>query len=148
MIDEINWTLRGDKNAGEVVQHFTQCDEKHEEAIHQHLNLVLDRAIGIIPQSIHDDARYLLFTWNSDSATLDIVSTNDDKTHDASENVQLHIEQWQQTTGQSLTEQSLTEQTDNIHFWIKDYLTTCSEFLHFSLVAMLSLGDRAKTQLL
>lgn len=143
MIEDINWILRGDKTTGEDIQHFAQCDENHEKEIQEYLNLVLDRAIGIIPQSIHDDARYLLFTWKSDSSTLDIVSTDDHKTHDASENVQLRIEHWLQST-----EQSMAEQTDSIHYWIKDYLTTSSEFLHFSLIAMLSLGDRAKTQLL
>jgi hypothetical protein len=147
MIDDIDWILRGDKSTGENLQHFTQCDEQHEKEIQEHLNLVLDRAIGIIPQSIHDDARYLLFVWNSDSATLDIVSTDDQKTHDASENVQLRIEPWSQSTEPS-TEQAKQEQTDNIHYWIKNYLTTSSEFLHFSLIAMFSLGDRAKTQLL
>lgn len=143
MIEDINWSLRGDKATGEDIQHFAQCDETSETDIQEFLNLVLDRAIGIIPQSIHDDARYLLFTWNSNSSTLDIVSTDDHKTHDASENVQLRIEHWLQTN-----EQSSAEYTDNIHYWIKDYLTTSSEFLHFSLIAMFSLGDRAKTQLL
>lgn len=143
MIEDINWSLRGDKATGEDIQHFAQCDETSETDIQEFLNLVLDRAIGIIPQSIHDDARYLLFTWNSKSSTLDIVSTDDHKTHDASENVQLRIEHWLQTN-----EQSSAEYTDNIHYWIKDYLTTSSEFLHFSLIAMFSLGDRAKTQLL
>ncbi len=143
MITDIDWTLTGDKAAGDHLTHFSECHEVNENEINEYLNLVLDRAIGIIAQSIHDDARYLLFTWNSETSTLDIVSTDDQKSHDASESVKLRIQHWQESP--KLTAE---EQTENIHYWIKDYLTTSSEFLHFSLIAMFSCGDRAKTQLL
>lgn len=140
---ELDWILSGDKEAGEAIQHIARCEQQQDSDVQQFINAGLDRAIAIIPQCIRDDARYLLFIWNSKEACLDIVTSDDNKKVDAAESVHISFNQWQQ-----LTTSSKEEQADNLHFWIRDYLTTSSEFLHFSLIALFSSSDRNDTKLL
>ncbi len=140
---EINWRLSGNAANGDTIKHCARCDQQQHKKIQAFINAAIDRSIGIIPQSMHDDARYLLFNWHSADALLTIVTTDDHKQHDATECVQLCIQPWQQQSGDFTAQHS-----DDIHFWIRDYLTTCPEFLHYALIAVFCTGDRLQSRLL
>jgi hypothetical protein len=142
MTPSINWSCSDNNAAGDEKIHFAECTDQLDVDIQHFINGAIDQAIGIIPQSIRDDARYLLFTWDDAAAELTIVSTDDDKVNDAKECVRVCIHHWCQQDGAS------AEQVENVHFWIRDYLTTCPEFLHYSLIAVFTCGDRASARLL
>lgn len=143
MITDLNWTLTGDRQQDQALIHHAQCAEQEPEALSQAINAGMDRAIAIIGQSIRDDARYLLCMWDSENSTLDIITTDDDKQIDAPESVRLQFTQWN-----TADDADRLEQERNLHFWIRDYLTTSSEFLHFSLIALFSSDQRHHTRLL
>jgi hypothetical protein len=143
MKQAIHWQTRGDTTVDLPLIHYAQCNDPQDTVVQSFINDTIDRAIAIIPQSMHENARYLLFSWDSDKACLKVVTTDDDKSHDAPESIQLDIPAWQASTGSVGTEQSET-----LHYWIRDYLTTCAEFLHYSLIAVYCEGDRSNTRLL
>jgi hypothetical protein len=140
MTQVINWQTDGEKSTDAPLIHYAQCNDPGDAAVQSFINSAIDRAIAIIPQSMQDNARYLLFNWDSDKACLKVVTTDDDKSHDAPESIQLDIPAWQVAAG--------SEQSDKLHYWIRDYLTTCAEFLHYSLIAVYCEGDRKRTRLL
>jgi len=143
MIADLNWTLTGNRELGEALVHYTECAQQQHEELASAINAGMDRAIAIIGQSIRDDARYLLCMWDSANGTLDIVTTDDDKQIDAPESVRMQFTAWAATA-----DADRTEQEDSLHFWIRDYLTTSAEFLHFSLIALFSSDQRQHTRLL
>jgi hypothetical protein len=143
MKQAINWQTHGDTSADTPLIHYAQCHDPQDAAVQSFINSAIDRAIAIIPQSMHENARYLLFNWDGNKACLTAVTTDDNKSHDAPESIQLDIPAWQVSAGSVSTEQS-----DTLHYWIRDYLTTCAEFLHYSLIAVYCEGDRSNTRLL
>ena len=123
--------------------HFAKYSGDSEyRAIQRFVDHTVERAIAIIPQSLRQDGRYLLFDWNARSATLSIVTTDDSKSNDSPEAVEVVITPWQQQGGAN------TEQSADLQYWLHDYLTTASAFLQFSLIAVYCEGDRQRTQLL
>jgi hypothetical protein len=143
MKQAIHWQTRGDTTVDSPLIHYAQCNDPQDTVVQSFINDSIDRAIAIIPQSMHEDARYLLFNWDPYTASLTAVTTDDDKSRDAPESIQLDISAWLASTD-SVT----AVQTETLHFWIRDYLTTCAEFLHYSLIAVYCEGDRSKTRLL
>ena len=143
MTQVINWQTDSETSTDASLIHYAQCLDPGDTAAQLFINSAIDRAIAIIPQSMHENARYLLFSWDSDKACLKVVTTDDDKSHDAPESIQLDIPAWQVDAGGPGSEQS-----EKLHYWIRDYLTTCGEFLHYSLIAVYCDGDRTKTRLL
>jgi hypothetical protein len=143
MTQVISWQTHGEKSSDAPLIHYAQCNDPEDAVVQSFINSAIERAIAIIPQSMHENARYLLFNWDSNKSCLNVVTTDDDKSHDAPESIQLDIPAWQSSTG------SVTgEQSDTLHYWIRDYLTTCAEFLHYSLIAVYCEGDRSNTRLL
>lgn len=143
MKQAINWQALGDTSTDTPLIHYVQCDDPQDTVVQSFINSAIDRSIAIIPQSMHDDARYLLFNWDPYKASLTAVTTDDAKSHDAPESIQLDIPAWQVSTSSEAP-----RQTEKLHYWIRDYLTTCAEFLHYSLIAVYCEGDRSKTRLL
>jgi hypothetical protein len=143
MTQVINWQTDGEKSTAAPLIHYAQCNDPGDVAVQSFIDSAIDRAIAIIPQSMHENARYLLFNWDSNKACLKVVTTDDDKSHDAPESIQLDIPAWEVGDGSIGSEQS-----EKLHYWIRDYLTTCAEFLHYSLIAVYCEGDRSNTRLL
>ncbi len=143
MNQPIDWKTCGEAIDGSLLTHCAICSDHQNSVVQSFINSAIDRAIAIIPQSMHEDARYLLFNWSADTGTLTAVTTDDEKSHDASESIQLSIKDWQPSPGTLPADQSET-----LHYWIRDYLTTCADFLHYSLIAVYCEGDRNKSRLL
>ncbi|WP_231757123.1 hypothetical protein [Microbulbifer elongatus] len=90
-----------------------------------------EKACELLEGNIQDDSRYLLFGWNVDTATLTIVVTDDGKVRDSHAVVQCTFA----TEGQPLN-------TEDIQFWIKDFLSSYAPFLRYSLIAAFYCGSR------
>lgn len=138
----IDWVLGQGDNPDQLL-HCGHCVDVDEGMVQASINQAVDRAIAIIPQTIHDDARYLLFSWNNVNGELGAVITDDSKTHDSLESVRLSLRPW---SAQSAASQA--ERDEAVHYWIRDHLTTCEEFMRYSLIAIFCQGDRSQARLL
>jgi len=106
-----------------------------------------EKAIQMLNENILDDSLYLLFEWNTDQASLNIVVTDASKTHDAPHSFcctfsSLAIELAR------LTEDQRESYTETIKFWLHDYLASCTAFFSYSLVAIFHSNSRKNTELL
>jgi hypothetical protein len=82
----------------------------------------------------------MLFEWDEDNASLSIVVSDAKKAHDSPQMVKCCFK--------ALSENMPSDYAENIHFWIRDYLTTCAGFMRYSLVAAFHTGNRNACTLL
>ena len=129
------------------MKNLTQLNFTIEHA--QHIKTATEEAakaaISLLAKNIQDDSLYLLFEWSSSANQLQIVVTDSTKSHDAPAIVlaAFHIDL--ANTSELTKTDTLEEQ---VKFWLHDYLSSYSEFLRYSLVAIFHASDRSKTELL
>lgn len=112
--------------------------------VKQALEACAAKAISLLDHSIQDDSLYLLFEWDGDTSELEIVVTDASKRRDST--IRLHISFVALANNPGLgTKEELAE---SIHFWLKDYLASCSDFFAYSLVAIFHSSTRDNSQLL
>jgi len=138
----LNWTTTEILN---TTLHSTCVFDTEENTIHKTIEACADKAISLLKTNIQDDSLYLLFEWNEELATLNIVVTDAAKKNDAQQsicctfpNLALNLV----NQGQRIA------YTDAIKFWLHDYLTTCTAFFSYSLVAIFQSSTRNNTELL
>lgn len=116
----------------------TSCSSDNESLIKSALGQTVDKAVALLDKSIEDESVFLLFDWNKASGELGVFVTDENKQLDSKIVVRCVF--------------SAVDQTDafaeQIKFWIKDYLTTCNAFFHYSLVAVFCSGSRLDGDLL
>ena len=117
--------------------HLCEFKGESDRDVQLAINTSIDKACDLLEQNIQDDSRYLLFEWNAKASTLTIVVTDDGKERDSREVVQCHF-----------AANDIALNPDDIQFWIRDYLTTCTQFLHYSLIAAFHRDSRADCTLL
>jgi hypothetical protein len=109
------------------------------------------KAISLLKENIQDDSLYLMFEWSPGDSVLTVVLTDATKQQDACQKVVGVFSELNQTLTQ-LTPSARAEQTQTttelIQFWLYDYLTTCTEFFKYSLVAIFHSSSRSESQLL
>jgi hypothetical protein len=105
-----------------------------------------DKAIALLADNIQDDSLYLLFEWNPTSGNLRIVVTDAQKQQDAPISLEALFSSYLKATGND--EGVAAEHTEQIKFWLHDYLTTCTAFFNYSLVAIFHSSNRSQTELL
>ena len=120
-------------------QYSASFSDASEESMASVIDQTMEKAIALLPASAQDESRYLLLVWHSDNKLLKIVVTDDDKKHDSAEQIHLAF------TGQIDDQESFVA---DLKFYSKDYLTTCGEFLNYSLIAAFCIDTRDKAQLL
>ena len=119
--------------------HFTDCTATDDKALAKAVDESIDKMISLMDAAVTDESRYLLFDWCETSATLAIYVTDDSKRQDAEVVVKLGLKEWARQE---------TEPAEKIKFFAKHYLTVCSGFFSYSLIAVFTRGDRANTELL
>ena len=126
-------------NSSTHVTHISVCEDSHELAIKQAMEESVEKAISLLANNIRDDSLYFLIEWHSDTSTVKITVTDDSKTKVSAETVscQCHIDD-SHSSAYALS----------IQDWVKDYLTTSSSFIRFSLVAVFRLGSQGQSILL
>jgi hypothetical protein len=116
----------------------TQADLK------QALETCAAKAIALLDHSIQEDSLYLLFEWDSEATELAIVVTDASKRVDSM--IRLHINFPLLANNPDMGTKA--ELAESIHFWLKDYLASCSAFFAYSLVAIFHSSTRDNSQLL
>lgn len=130
----LDWTIISNQTMHQHTAHLVESDWSHMQTS---INEVIDKAVALIPENIKDDSFYFLFELDSAAPQLSITLTNDSKTNDSPHTVVCGLDNLSQPIDSEL-----------LLYWIKDHLTTCRAFFHYSLVAIFTATDRHKTQLL
>ena len=112
------------------------CAQGSEEQAQLAVNETIEKAIEIVPLHITDDSVYMIFEWCADKALLTVSLSDETKANDSS--MVVHCE---------LPALAAIDK-ETLRFWVRDYLTTCDSFMHFSLIAVFHTGDRSKADLL
>lgn len=119
------------------------CAAQTDSAAQQAVDECIAKAMQLLHDNVTNDSMYLMFEWNSELNTLTVQVTDPSKSIDGPFPVVCAF-----TWNESLPERGQAETAELVQYWIKDYLTTCSEFYNYSLVAVFHRGDRSKTVLL
>lgn len=138
----LNWTTTEILN---TTNHSTFELDTDEKNLRHTFEACTEKAISLLQHNIQDDSLYVLFEWNEESATLSIVVTDATKKNDAQQSVCCTFPNL--ALNLASTEQR-TAYTDTIKFWLHDYLTTCTAFFSYSLVAIFHSSTRNNTELL
>ena len=154
----LNWGLSPLEAADDVkkepVVYFAEFDEQSDDKIELAVQACIDKAIGFLLENVVDESRYLLFEWDVVSSTLTIVVTDDLRENDSRYVVKCLMSaldrKMNAMTGEdkAVCEKKAIEYASTIKYWVKDYLTTSSEFLKYSLVAVFHSKTRDKVELL
>lgn len=138
----LNWTTTETLN---TAIHSTCELDSNENTLRKTIEACADKAIGLLKTNIQDDSLYLLFEWNEALATLNIVVTNATKQNDAQQSVCCTFPNLALNL---INQEQRAANTDSIKFWLHDYLTTCTAFFSYSLVAIFHNSTRNNTELL
>ncbi|MBV1909217.1 MAG: hypothetical protein KUG78_07825 [Kangiellaceae bacterium] len=160
MNTKLNWvaneqiqTLADGTNVEQVV-HFASINEITESALKAAVIDSIDKAVGLLNENIEDDSRYLLFEWDVTNSTLVIVVTDDSKESDSRQLVKCKLLALDQqmtelaNASENERESKAEEYSELVQGWIHNYLTTCSAFMRYSLIAVFHNESRQKTKLL
>ncbi len=151
---ELEWKESQIDSPKGAVLHFVDCAETAEQAVFEVLAKVMNKAVDLLPENVSDDSRYFLCEWDAVASTLNIVVTDDHKQKDALNIVKLRlsglVEPLESIKNEAVTEWATqaNECSDNIKYFIRDYLTTSREFHQFSLIAVFHNDSRARVDLL
>jgi hypothetical protein len=138
----LNWTTTETLN---TIIHSTSELEINESKICKTIEACADKAIGLLKANIQDDSLYVLFEWNEVLTTLSIVVTDATKQNDAKQSVCCTFSN---LALDLVYQEQKAAYTDSIKFWLHDYLTTCTAFFSYSLVAIFHSSTRTNTELL
>lgn len=107
---------------------FSECHESNDEAVKVALGECIEKSIALLKKNITDDSMFLLFEWNTSRSALTVVLTDDTKTTDSPYVVACIFS--------SIDKQiQADDYAEQVRYWLRDYFTTCSSFMRFSLVA-------------
>lgn len=135
--DPFNTSNDNQKGEARYTLHSLQVDDCSQDNITQALASAIETASALLDSNIDDESLFLFFEWDNASSTLTIAVTDDTKQKTSPDVVRC--------TFATLSEQQNAQQ---IQLLIKDYLSTCKQFLRFSLVAMFHTGSREHCELL
>lgn len=142
--------LTGDTT--EYLVHYTEFEGDSDEQVESAVHACIDKMSTLLDKNVHDDSMFLLFEWDVAYSTLTIVVTDSAKQKDSSDVVKCSftaIDSKMRTVEPGdARELKVNDLAENIQFWIKDYLPTCTTFLRYSLVAAFHRESRDKCSLL
>lgn len=138
----LNWT----KTPTESTTHYhALVADTDDKALKQAIEAAADKAVSLLNSNIQDDSLYVLFEWDSELARLNICVTDASKRVDAPESVSCTFSNLAPLLNNPEARNNYTE---TVKFWLHDYLTTCTAFFSFSLVAIFHSSTRSNTELL
>lgn len=129
---QVDWQEGHDSG---VVVHRASYQGDDEALAKQYVDETIEKIVSVLVQSVRDNSLYCLFEWNTESALLSVVVTDETKTIDSPIVVQC------QFVGGVI-------ESEVLRFWIRDYLTTCSGYGRVSLVAVYHDSSRDKAVVL
>lgn len=129
--------------SGNHVLHRATCQAVDELAIKNAVIETAHKAAQLLVDNIEDDSLYLLFIWEPEHSLLTAVVTDDTKQNDA-----VHVVRCDFPESTASTHSIDDPFSSSLSFWIRDYLTTSSEYMRFSLVALFTDSTRDVTGML
>lgn len=131
--------------------HTLVVAETNDALLKKAIELGAEKIISLLATNILDDSLYLLFEWDPVNAQLIACVTDASKQTDASQRIVCEFPGVKANLDRLDPSKSTEQQvdlTERIKFWLHDYLTTCTAFFKFSLVAIFHADSRANTELL
>lgn len=117
------------------------------------IECVIDKAVSLLDQNIRDESMYFLFEWDSVCSMLTVVVTDKNKEKDSPHVVKCSFAAFNVKinnlgVSDKERENNVNEYSASVKFWIKDYLSICTRFFGYSLIAIFHNESRETTQLL
>jgi hypothetical protein len=126
--------------------HMAALADSAEQEVRRAIENCADKAINLLENTVQDDSLYLLFEWDANISSLKVVVTDASKLHDSPEWVYCVFSGVDTMLAQDETQRVIY--ADTVKFWLHDYLTTCTAFFRYSLVAIFHGTTRQNTELL
>lgn len=135
----LDWVEQRSEQGEEVVVSASSSATSESE-LQAAVDTAVERAVELMARNVKDESRYFICEWNTPKALLNIVVTDDSKTFESPVALELEIP--------SMNQFAAEKSAELVKFWITDYLSTCSDFLRFSVIALFHTGDRSRGVLL
>lgn len=146
-----------EKSVNEKVKHIlysTSSNISLSQRFEPIVTECIDQATSLLEKNLTDSSRYFMFEWHYSRQELTILVTDDNKTKDSTYLVKCQFTNSAQKKtvpnqyigdgcSQSIEEDLSLRMRECIH----NYMTTCSEFMQYSLIAVYHDGDREKARL-
>ncbi|MGJ8687063.1 MAG: hypothetical protein ACSHWQ_06260 [Spongiibacteraceae bacterium] len=124
----------------DYVIHTSVCSACDDTTLRAAAGECVEKATSLLSENIDDDSMYVLFGWDAEQGNLMVSVSDAAKQKDASQVVCCNFS--------ALDEKNNAEFIETLKYWITDYLTTCSGFMRYSLVAAFYSESRDQTALL
>lgn len=135
-----------DKAAAECRFHYAESSATEEEVVKDDMEAALEKAMELLNGNVKNESLYFMVEWDRPSSTLRLAVTNDRKAQDAADVVTCRFESLNRQL-QAEGPDSVAACSDRVKFWAKDYLSTCTEFMNYSLVALYTDTSRNETSI-
>ena len=133
---------------GVKARYFIQSAAQLEAELAPLLAACVNKVVDELHSNILDNSLYLLFEFDK-NLVINIVVTDESKQQESPYRVVCDMASLQPYLLESTYWKFKGEEfADVVKHELRDYLSTCSGFMRYSLVAVFSEGDRAKTELL
>lgn len=133
---------------------LAECAQTADGDVYMALEQALEKAVMLLADNVVDDSRYFLFEWDAIESALTVVVTDDQKKADSPKVVKLLLSGLVKTLDSiqddAVSEWAATaeECSDNIKYFVRDYLTTSSGFHRYSLIAIFHNESRDRAEML
>ncbi|WP_370978278.1 hypothetical protein [Agaribacterium sp. ZY112] len=119
----------------------SECHSTDDASLKTAVTQCIDKSVSYLSENIDEQSQYYLCEWNLIHPTLTIVVTDDKKENDGPIVIKCYFNGLDELA-------HADEHADNIRFLISNYLTTCSGFMRYSLIAVFNTGERSDCSLL
>lgn len=133
---------------------FTESNKVEERLIKLNVIECVDKSITLLGKNITEKSLYYLCEWDTMCSTLTIVVTDETKSMDSKNIVKCCFSNLNKTFHKFSDKSELEREyiannySSMVYDCIRDYLTTCSGFMTYSLVAIFHSSDRRSTELI
>lgn len=137
----LSWNeLKSETEAGEKIAIFAECGSDGPQEQRLAINEMVDKTVELLPLEVQDESMYLVFAWDAVAGRLSAAVAGEGKV--------IHGQREVCCQFSALAGSADAELFEVIRFWVRDYLTTCNEYMRFSLIAVLHSGDVRRAVLL
>jgi len=153
----LTWeTVSNDNSESIIFQANSLVDADSNEGVDLSaaIDECIEKSVAQMPENINDDSMFMLFEWSGVESLLTVVVTDHDKKHDSKVAITCQFSALQakleglKAKEDGSWQKELDRYSDEIEFWIRDCLSSCTGFMRFSLIAAFHKETRSKSILL
>lgn|GEM_PF-486265 len=125
---------------GKTLYHM-EVESTSDVLIKRYIEVAIEQAITLLHENIVDQSVFFMCGWHPQTSTLRIAVTDDTKKNESPHCVQVIFSglqrEWQNIATESLDRYQERQEhyTDQVRYWLRDYLTTSNGFMRYSLVS-------------